>query len=67
MDVLLALAEDFLFTWVWTDQLFGEWTEVIVREGKRSTESAASVAAAVRAHFGRYRINPALYHDDRGR
>ena len=60
MDVLLTLAEDFLFTWVWTDQLLDEWTEIIVREGKRTPESAASVAAAVRAHFGRDRI------DDRG-
>lgn len=63
MDVLLTLAEDFLFTWVWTDELLDEWTEVIVREGKRSTGSAASVAAAVRTHFGRYRIDPALYRD----
>lgn len=63
MDVLLTLAEDLLFTWVWTDQLLDEWTEVIVREGKRTPESAASVAAAVRTHFGRYRIDPALYQD----
>lgn len=63
MDVLLTRAEDFLFTWVWTDQLLDEWTEIIVREGKRTPESAASVAAAVRAHFGRDRIDPALYHD----
>lgn len=63
MDVLLTLAEDFLFTWVWTDQLLDEWTEIIVREGQRTPESAASVASAVRAHFGRYRIDPALYQD----
>lgn len=63
MDVLLTLAEDFLFTWVWTDQVLDEWTDVIAREGKRSPESAASVAAAVRTHFGRYRIDPALYAD----
>ena len=63
MDVLLTLAEDFLFTWVWTDQILDEWIDVIVREGKRTPESAASVAAAVRTHFGRYRIDPALYDD----
>ena len=63
MDVLLTLAEDFLFTWVWTDQILDEWIDVIVREGKRTPESAASVAAAVRTHFGRDRIDPALYDD----
>lgn len=63
MDVLLTLSEDFLFTWVWTDELLEEWEEVIVREGKRTPESAASVAAAVRTHFGRSRIDPAVYHD----
>ena len=36
---------------------------VIVREGKRAPESAASVAAAVRTHFAQYRIDPALYDD----
>ncbi len=63
MDLLLTLSEDFLFTWVWTDELLEEWESVIVREGKRTTASAASVAAAVRAHFGRYRIDPAVYRD----
>lgn len=63
MDVLLTLAEDFLFTWVWTDELLAEWQDVIVREGERTPESAASVAAAVRTHFGRYRIEPARYID----
>jgi len=63
MDVLLTLAEDFLFTWVWTDEVLDEWIEVIVREVKRTPESAASVAAAVRSHFGRFRIDPGLYQD----
>lgn len=63
MDVLLTLSEDFLFTWVWTDELFNEWEDVIVREGKRTSESAASVSAAVRTHFGRYRVDPVLYCD----
>ncbi|MEB3071022.1 PIN domain-containing protein [[Mycobacterium] vasticus] len=63
MDVLLTLSEDFLFTWVWTDEVIDEWEEVIVREGQRTPESAASVAAAVRTHFGRYRIDPTLYRD----
>jgi predicted nucleic acid-binding protein len=63
MDVLLTLSEDFLFTWVWTDELLDEWEEVIVREGQRTPDSAASVTAAVRAHFGQYRIAPADYRD----
>lgn len=63
MDLLLTLSEDFLFTWVWTDELLDEWEEVIVREGKRTPESAASVAAAVRSYFGRSRIDPAVYRD----
>jgi hypothetical protein len=63
MDVLLTLAEDFLFTWTWTDELLDEWEHVIVREGKRTPESAVSVAAAVRTHFGRSRIDPSLYRD----
>lgn len=63
MDVLLTLSEDFVFTWVWTDELLEEWEGVIVREGQRTPESAASVAAAVRTHFGRYRIDPAVYRD----
>ncbi|GAB6856435.1 hypothetical protein JCM13591A_05400 [Microbacterium xylanilyticum] len=63
MDVLLTLSEDFLFTWVWTDELLDEWEDVIVREGMRTPESAHSVTDAVRAHFGRYRIDPGLYRD----
>jgi len=63
MDVLLTLSEGFLFTWVWTDEFLDEWEKVIVREGKRTPESAASVAAAVRTHFSRYRIDPAVYRD----
>lgn len=63
MDVLLTLSEDFLFTWVWTDELLDEWEQVIVREGVRTLESARSVTDAVRAHFGRYRIAPELYRD----
>lgn len=63
MDVLLTLSEDFLFTWTWTDELLDEWEHVIVREGRRAPESAASVAAAVRTHFDRSRIDPARYRD----
>lgn len=61
MDVLLTLSEDFLFTWVWTDEVLAEWEEVIVREGMRTPDSARSVTDAVRTHFGRHRIDPRLY------
>ncbi|ACZ29841.1 conserved hypothetical protein [Xylanimonas cellulosilytica DSM 15894] len=61
MDVLLTLSEDLLFTWVWTDDVLDEWEHVIVREGQRSPQSARSVTDAVRAHFGRHRIDAALY------
>lgn len=61
MDVLLTLAEDLLFTWVWTDEILAEWETVIVRQGRRTPASAASVSAAVRHYFGRYRIDPTLY------
>ncbi len=61
MDVLLTMSEDFLFTWVWTDEVLDEWEEVIVREGLRTPQSAHSVADAVRTYFGRYRIDGNLY------
>lgn len=63
MDVLLTMAEDLLFTWVWTDELLDEWERVIVREGERTPESARSVADAVRSYFGPYRISPELYRE----
>lgn len=61
MDLLLTMSEDFLFTWVWTDEVLDEWEEVIVREGLRTPESARSVTDAVRTHFGRYQIDERLY------
>ena len=61
MDVLLTMSEDFLFTWVWTEEVLDEWEDVIVREGVRTPESARSVTDAVRTYFGRYRIDGSLY------
>lgn len=63
MDVLLTMAEDLLFTWVWTDEVLDEWERVIVEDGLRTPESARSVTDAVRRYFGRYRIDPARYRD----
>ncbi|MFD5428109.1 hypothetical protein [Streptomyces sp. NPDC127084] len=44
MDVMLTLTEDSVHEIVWSDRLLAEWERVIVREGKRSAESAAAVA-----------------------
>jgi hypothetical protein len=43
---------------VWTDELLDEWERVIVREGRRSPETARSVTEAVRRFFGSTRIGP---------
>ncbi len=63
MDVLLALAEDLIIDFIWSEELLGEWERVIVREGKRSVESARSVTEAIRAYFSSGRIDPAAYRD----
>lgn len=61
MDVLLALAEDLVIEFVWTDELLDEWQRVVVRDGGRSTESAAAIACAVRVFFADGRIDPVTY------
>jgi predicted nucleic acid-binding protein len=61
MDLVLSLAEDLLIDFVWTDELLGEWERVIVREGKRSPETARSVCEAFRRFFVTTRIDPAVY------
>lgn len=61
MDTLLTLAEERVITWVWTDELLAEWETVIVREGRRTADAAASVAQAVRRAFGRGRLEAERY------
>jgi predicted nucleic acid-binding protein len=51
MDLLLALTEDGVHQVLWTDDLLNEWERVIVRERHRSSETAASVTAAIRQFF----------------
>lgn len=51
MDLLLALSEDHVHEVIWTDDLLDEWERVIVREHKRSPESAAQITNAVRGFF----------------
>jgi predicted nucleic acid-binding protein len=63
MDVLLRLSEEDVFTWVWTDELLAEWEEVIVRDLRRTPESAQSVADAIRIHFADGRLDPLTYRD----
>lgn len=63
MDVVLALAEDLVIDFVWSEELLDEWERVIVRDGKRNAESARSVGKAVRSYFGSGRIDPAVYRD----
>lgn len=56
IDVLPTKAEARLYNSVWTGKVLDERQEVIVREGHRTSVSAASVAEAVRSYFGRFRI-----------
>lgn len=63
MDILLALAEDLVIDFVWSEELLDEWERVIVREGKRSPESALSVTTAIRSYFASGRIDPADYRE----
>lgn len=61
MDVMLALTEDSIHEIVWSERLLAEWERVIVREGRRSAESAAAVAQAVRRFFADCEIAAAVY------
>lgn len=63
MDVLLTMSENFLFTWVWTDEVLDEWERVIVEDRQRTAESARSVTDAVRSWFAKSRLDPADYRD----
>jgi len=61
MDLLLSLAEDLLIDFVWSDELIDEWERVIVREGRRTSETARAVSDAVRRFFATTRIDPLAY------
>jgi predicted nucleic acid-binding protein len=61
MDVILALAEDLVIDFVWSDELLTEWERVIVCDGRRTPDSARAVADAVRAFFASSRIDPSTY------
>jgi PIN domain len=59
----LDLGRRSLIEFVWSEELVDEWERVIVREGRRSQESARSVAATVREKFEDGRIAPEEYRD----
>lgn len=63
MDLVLSLAEDLLIDFVWTDELLSEWERVIVREGRRSPETARSVSETIRHYFASTRIDPTAYRN----
>ncbi len=52
-----------MIDFLWRDELLYEWERVIVREGKRSPQTARSVSDAVRRFFVTTRIDPAVYRD----
>lgn len=51
MELLLTLIEDGIHEVISTDDLLDEWERVIVREHKRSPESAAQITRTVRDFF----------------
>lgn len=61
MDLLLALSENAVHQVLWTEHLLAEWERVIVREHRRTPETAASVVAAIRESFADCEIMRASY------
>jgi predicted nucleic acid-binding protein len=51
MDLMLALTEDGIHEVLWSAALLDEWERVIVRQQRRSAESAAGIAAVIREYF----------------
>jgi predicted nucleic acid-binding protein len=61
MDLLLALTEDSVHEVIWTEALLGEWERVIVREHKRTPDTAAAIKAAIRDFFAESEVGLAEY------
>jgi predicted nucleic acid-binding protein len=61
MDLMLALTEDSVHEIVWSGRLLSEWERVIVREQRRSAESAAAVTRAIRRFFADCEIPEPAY------
>ncbi|MFE1781521.1 hypothetical protein ACFW9F_02735 [Streptomyces sp. NPDC059506] len=67
MDVMPALTEDSVHEVVWSERLLAERERVIVREGRRSAQSAASVRRSGVASMGFPRHVPDLVPSRSGR
>ncbi|MGV9316917.1 PIN domain-containing protein [Streptomyces sp. NPDC003691] len=61
MDLMLALTEDTVHEVVWSERLLTEWERVIVREGRRSQDSARAVTQAIRRFFREAEVKEADY------
>lgn len=61
MDLMLALTEDHVHEVVWTEALLAEWERVIVREHRRSPESASTITGAIREYFADSQVPEASY------
>lgn len=51
MDLMLALTEDHVHDVLLSDALLDEWERVIVREQRRTAESAAKITSVIREFF----------------
>jgi predicted nucleic acid-binding protein len=63
MDLMLTLSEDRVHTMVWSDRLLEEWEHVIVREQRRTAQSAALITATIREFFQEDRVPATAYED----
>ncbi len=64
MDLVLGMAEDGMHEFLWSEDLLQEWQRVIVEASRRSAQSAASVAAAIREFFEDGEVTRAAYEAD---
>lgn len=65
--LLLSLVVHRAFATQWSDALLGEWTRVIVREGRATPEQARRQFDKLRADFPEAWVVPALHHEVDGR
>ncbi|BCB82469.1 hypothetical protein GCM10022251_70100 [Phytohabitans flavus] len=61
MDLMLALTEDAIHEVLWTDALLAEWERVIVREQRRTAESASRITSSIREFFADSRVGEDEY------
>lgn len=61
MDLMPALTEGSVHEIVWSERLLSGWERVIVREQRRSAESATAVTGAIRRFFADCEIQESTY------